>query len=279
MTDLVLSTVEYGEPKGPPVLAVHGGVSTSRQWARIATEGLPDRRWICPDLRGHGDSPKIPPGTIAQHARDLVTTLDSLGLGQVDLIGSSFGGRVAAELCRYSPSLVRSAILLDPPLMTKQEWLKFRKRRPGFKNLLTSEFQNLDEVLAPFAQDLAPSARPHAERDVKAFMERTDTGCYRARAKAEMLIPVFEKYGGVPISLGTFSGRVLLLVAGRFDAVTEKGHQALRSDLGTRLTSVTIDAGHALLWGRFEETVSEIAKFLDDEDRSQEGAAAAKRDD
>ncbi|MFC0534210.1 alpha/beta fold hydrolase [Phytohabitans kaempferiae] len=65
MSDAILSTTEYGNPTGTPVVALHGGRCTREYWLRTATEGIPRRRWICPDLRGHGRVTHTGSATIA----------------------------------------------------------------------------------------------------------------------------------------------------------------------------------------------------------------------
>lgn len=42
------------ETYGDPVLAVHGITGSGGRFERTA-ELIPERRWICPDLRGHGE--------------------------------------------------------------------------------------------------------------------------------------------------------------------------------------------------------------------------------
>lgn len=275
MIDLVLSTVEFGDHEGPPLLAVHGGGTRGQRWARMGTEGLPDRRWICPDLRGFGDSPKVPPFTIAQHARDIGIMLDALGLSCVDLIGLSFGGRVVMEVCRERPSRVRSAVLIDPPLMTTEEWLEFGSQHPILMAGYEREYDSLEEFAAAFAGDgaitdlssLSPAERQHVEKELTDILVRTETGRFRYRADPEAIRQAIEEVGKVPASVGAFPGEVLLLVAGGFDAVTEKGFEAFQSQLSDRLTTVTLDTSHALIEDDFEGAVAQVARFLDDQDR------------
>ncbi|MCK5750333.1 MAG: alpha/beta fold hydrolase, partial [Oricola sp.] len=52
-----LAYVEWGDPKGAPVLLLHGFTDTSRSWTQVLPY-LSDFRVIMPDQRGHGAASK-----------------------------------------------------------------------------------------------------------------------------------------------------------------------------------------------------------------------------
>lgn len=265
---MILSYAEHGDPSGFPIVGLHGGGATKQHWARVATEGIPERRWICVDQRGHGDSPKgKPPWDLEHNVRDILATLDSLDLDRVDLIGASGGGRIAAELSKSAPSRVRSVVLLDPPIMTPDEFTRFRDHHADA--LRVREFSDVSELLTLWHKELPASARPYAEQEWAAALEPSEHGGLRLRVDPDVWSAHIndETYFGGPFTFGNFPGDVLLLVAdrpigGRFHAVTDKGLGALRVELGPRLTSTTIDAGHSLLLGAFEEAVAHVTEFL-----------------
>src|SRR5450432_2238224 len=78
-----------GNPKGMPVLLLHGYPETHAMWHRVATRLASRYRLVIPDLRGYGDSTKPQPATTpeldhAQHSKramadDLVALMRSLG--------------------------------------------------------------------------------------------------------------------------------------------------------------------------------------------------------
>jgi lipase len=264
-SDLVLAVREYGLGSADGVVvALHGSHCTKEAWERIGTEGLPGRRWICPDLRGHGESPGRPPWTIAQFARDVVVTLDAIGVaGPVDVVGSSFSGAVAAELVRRIPGRVRSVVLIDPVLMTREECLalvaRLRRTRVG------PEFDTPEELIDPLLDEVPADARSYLRRELATRLEPNGAGRFRFRARESDVEAVLGDLGeAMPVSFAGFAGRVLLLEAGRGDAVSEAGRERLRSELGDRLTRVRLDAGHVLLWYAYAETVAEIDRFLKD---------------
>ncbi|HEY3613609.1 MAG TPA: hypothetical protein VGK92_07890, partial [Gaiellales bacterium] len=64
------------------------------------------------------------------------------------------------------------------------------------------------------------------------------------------------------VSLADAAKPVLLLVAGQEEIVRPELRAALARDLGDRLTTVEIDAGHMLYWEAFDETAGALRSFL-----------------
>ncbi len=100
------------------VVLLHAGVCDHRMWDAIVP-ALHDagRKVVAPDLRGFGSRPvgHAP----FSHATDVLALLDGLGADQADVVGASFGGRVALEVAARAPGRVRSLALLAPAL---PEW-------------------------------------------------------------------------------------------------------------------------------------------------------------
>lgn len=96
-----------------PVLAVHGVSSNNRLWSWVL-DAAPEVSLIAPDLAGRGGTPARPgPSSVADHADQLVTLLDALGLDRVHLLGMSLGGFVVTELAARHPDRVRTVTLVD----------------------------------------------------------------------------------------------------------------------------------------------------------------------
>ncbi|WP_063819067.1 alpha/beta fold hydrolase [Herbidospora cretacea] len=107
-----LAWKEAGRPGGVPVVLIHGLTGSSATWDRIAP-ALGRRRWIAPDMRGHGASPRHADYSLELMAADTLAFLDARGLTEIDLVGHSMGGRVAALVARDRPGLVRRLVLED----------------------------------------------------------------------------------------------------------------------------------------------------------------------
>lgn len=106
--------VEAGDPKGLPVVFIHGFPFSHAMWsAQLGSLGR-GRRLIAYDLRGHG---RTPPGdglfTIEAFVDDLLRLLDFLRVERAVLCGLSMGGYVALRAVERAPERVRALILAD----------------------------------------------------------------------------------------------------------------------------------------------------------------------
>ncbi|WP_270888578.1 alpha/beta fold hydrolase [Pedococcus sp. 5OH_020] len=95
---------------GRAVLLLHAGVADRRMWDPVVPSLSHSFRVVRPDLRGFGETP-LPPEEYAD-ADDLDALLDSLGITDAAVVGSSFGGRVALELATLHSARVSSLVLL-----------------------------------------------------------------------------------------------------------------------------------------------------------------------
>jgi lipase len=264
MTDagLVLPVTRYGDPSGRPLLAVHGITDTKATWAKLAADGLPERQWICVDLRGHGDAPGDRPWTLLQNAHDVLATVDSLGLDRVDMIGHSFGGRVSAVVANHAPHRVESLMLLDPRAMSHDEAADFHRAQYSAPY---PTYRSHSEIIAQRTEGLRVAARVHAEHDgaMAKYRHGADGRIY-LRANEQIARVLLTEMNQAPCpSLEAFPGTVLLLKSATSGVVTESGLSLLAAQLGTRLTVATLEAGHYLWWEAFDETVTHVRDFLE----------------
>ncbi len=106
-----------GAEGGVPVLFIHGNASGSRFWEETLAALPTDYRGIAPDLRGFGGSETKPVDAtrgLRDYADDLRGLVETLGLGQVHLIGWSLGGNVAIQYALDHPGAVASLVLVAP---------------------------------------------------------------------------------------------------------------------------------------------------------------------
>jgi pimeloyl-ACP methyl ester carboxylesterase len=99
-----------------PVLLIHSGGFTSRQWRKLVELLSPRFRAAAPDLLGYGESGRWPDGE-PFHFRQDVDYLESLldrDLGPAHLVGHSYGGFLALQLALRRPDLVRSIAAYEP---------------------------------------------------------------------------------------------------------------------------------------------------------------------
>ena len=105
---------------GPPVLFVHGGTTSGVSWATLAAR-LTGFRCILIDRPGTGASQPLPERidreTLPKLGEDLIVdVLDALGLDDVHLVATSFGGYLALHTCAAHPDRVRRMVQFSWPV-------------------------------------------------------------------------------------------------------------------------------------------------------------------
>lgn len=95
---------------GEPLLLLNGIAMSVASWEPMAARLAEGYRVIRCDLRGQLMSPGDPPPTAVGHAADVVRLLDGLKVERTHLVGTSFGGAVAALVAARWPERVRSLV-------------------------------------------------------------------------------------------------------------------------------------------------------------------------
>lgn len=109
--------VRQRHPKGTPaVVFLHGWLDHSHSFDWVL-EHLPDTwRLVLIDFRGMGRSEHVPRGgtySFPDYLLDVESTLDTLSLSEVHLVGHSLGGNVAAAYAAARPARVKSVTLIE----------------------------------------------------------------------------------------------------------------------------------------------------------------------
>ena len=112
-----------GNPKGPPLLLLHGYPQTHAMWQRVARLLAPHFSLVIPDLRGYGDSTKPGPAATpdedhAQHSKramaaDVAALMSGLGHTRFAIVGHDRGGRVAHRLALDFADRVTKLAVID----------------------------------------------------------------------------------------------------------------------------------------------------------------------
>src|SRR5258708_23041562 len=107
---------EFGDPAAPTLLLIHGYTASTYVWKAsapiLAENGF---RVIAPDLLGFGysDKPRWFDYTIESQTRMISRFMNRLGIGRATVVGSSYGGAVAATLSLDYPERVEKLVLVD----------------------------------------------------------------------------------------------------------------------------------------------------------------------
>ena len=101
---------------GPPVLLLHGFTGSGAGMMAWLPELPRTHRTLAVDLLGHGDSDSPPPGrqTVEHQAADIALILGRVGASPADVLGYSFGARVALRIAIDAPDSVRGLVLESP---------------------------------------------------------------------------------------------------------------------------------------------------------------------
>jgi pimeloyl-ACP methyl ester carboxylesterase len=114
------TTLFYDEAgTGQPLLFIHGMCGDAGVWADQMCRLAPQFHCVAYDRRGHSRSPlgEIAERTVELHADDAAQLILELKLAPCLVVGSSGGARIALDLIRRYPDLVRGAVLSEPPPM------------------------------------------------------------------------------------------------------------------------------------------------------------------
>ncbi|SEH19912.1 haloacetate dehalogenase [Sphingopyxis sp. YR583] len=104
---------------GPPLLLLHGHPQTHLTWFKVAPELAKRFTVVATDLRGYGDSEKLPGDALHLNyskramAADQVAVMTALGFGRFDVVAHDRGARVAHRMALDHPDRVARLVLLD----------------------------------------------------------------------------------------------------------------------------------------------------------------------
>jgi len=223
---------------GPPVVMVHGLlIGSLASWYFTAAPALAkDHRVRVYDLRGHGRSERAKTGyDVRTLAADLAALTSDLGV--VDVVGHSWGARVARRVALDHPARVRRLVLVEAPL-------------PPSSTVEMSAFLEADparwlDALPPQLREAAESGRRQAKRLIESLgfliLESSLLADLRAEpdiddAELERLrIPVLLAYGDRSSCLAA-GRRLERVIAGSRLAVLHGGHY-LHLDARAELTA------------------------------------------
>jgi pimeloyl-ACP methyl ester carboxylesterase len=112
-----LFATEIGEGKN--IMFIHGWTCDSHDWSWQLSFFESRYRVVAVDLRGHGRSELMPPGTYtpADYVADIEAFAATKYSGQkFILVGHSMGGQIAARLAAKRPDLVSAVVSVDGSL-------------------------------------------------------------------------------------------------------------------------------------------------------------------
>ncbi|MFZ1870084.1 MAG: alpha/beta hydrolase [Steroidobacteraceae bacterium] len=111
---ITLGYVQLGDPRGVPVVLIHGYTDSDLDWAPLVPYLSPQLRLVLIDLRGHGVSSKPECCyTRLDFAYDVKLLLDALGIQRADIVGHSLGSMIAQTFAEYWPQRTARVVLIS----------------------------------------------------------------------------------------------------------------------------------------------------------------------
>lgn len=265
LDDITLAYQRAGA--GPPLLLLHGFTGSADEWAELTPQIAPLRDLIAVDLIGHGRS--AAPGDPARYAmdrcvQDLLALLDQLGVGRVDVLGYSMGGRVALHLAAAAPGRVGRLLLesASPGIADPAE----RAARAEADDALAARIER--EGLAWFVDYWASiplfASQAALPADVRAALRERRLGG-SARGYANSLRGIGA---GRQASLwGRLSelDMPILLISGEIDIKYDELNRAMAALLPRARHAVVAGAGHTVHLERPRAFAELVVGFLKDE--------------
>jgi pimeloyl-ACP methyl ester carboxylesterase len=99
---------------GPPLVLVHGGGCTHRDWHGLVAALSGDLTVLTLDLRCHGQSSgSLAECTVERWASDVNALIEALNLAPAVLVGHSLASRIVVEAASQKPPNAAGLILLD----------------------------------------------------------------------------------------------------------------------------------------------------------------------
>ena len=253
-----LHAYEWGDPRGEPLVCLHGVTGYAGVYQRLAEERWHERRVLAFDLRGHGRSGWDPPWTFATHVEDLAETLEALGLSTADWVGHSFGGRLVLELAAVHPQLVRRAALLDPAIQLLPHVAlavaDLERREP----IYGSAEEYVKERLLAYPD----SPRAAIEHEAAQHLEPQRDGSLRRRTCQAAAVSIYGELASAPPPPSTLAAETLVLYAPAYGLVRADQLETYRAALGDRLRIVEVPGSHIVQWDAFDEVAAAVEQLV-----------------
>ena len=179
--------VDVGSGEEDPVVLVHGLGGQWQNWLENVPRLALDRRVVAMDLPGFGLTPEPEDEelSIPGYGRCVNALCDKLGLGEVDLVGNSMGGYVAAEVAIQFPQRVSRLVLVSAAGISSAETLQ-------------APILTFGRIATAIATNSAARFRHLAARPITRHMSLALVARHPRLLKADLAYEGFMKGAGKP---------------------------------------------------------------------------------
>ena len=250
---LVLPCVAVGDPRGTPLLMLHGYTDSWRSFEPLLPHLPSSIRAIAFTQRGHGDASKPISGYRPQDfASDLNELMDALELEAAVVLGHSMGSYIAQCFALDYPSRTLGVVLVGPFLAPKSN--------PGIAELWTAVSQFEDPISPDFALEFQQST---LAQPVPKMLLNTVTGeSLKTPARVwRAALQELRKADHIA-QLGRIQAPTLVVWGDRDGLFTRADQEALQLAIPNAELLVYQGAGHALHWEEPERFGQDVSNFV-----------------
>lgn len=176
---------------GAPLVLVHGYLGGSRQWDGVVPVLKQHFEVITLDLAGYGMANHLAaPTDLADHARNVLATMDHMGIERFHLLGHSMGGMIVQEITSQAPDRVNKLVLYAtgplgciPGRFETMERSRERLREDGVQRTATRICATwlLDREASPAFEALSALATQASEQAASAGLSAMESWDGRER--------------------------------------------------------------------------------------------------
>jgi pimeloyl-ACP methyl ester carboxylesterase len=246
---LMLQYRESGDPRGIPVILLHGVTDSLRCWKPF-TDALPrSLRAIAVSQRGHGDSSK-PKGDYgsAAFAGDLAALMDGLGLSRAHIVAHSMSTWIAQRFARDYADRVESLTLIGGFVTLAGN--------PGVEEMIAA-INGMESIERAFAQAFqeATVSKPLGPAYLDMVVEES------LKAPAHVWRAAFSAMAGEEPETTPISCRALLISCEKDEFFSDKDRREVAS-LFVDAQKIDYPLGHAPHWEEPARVAKDIAAFI-----------------
>lgn len=252
----MLNVLSYpSDGTAPPVLIVHGLYGSARNWG-VISKRLSDRGPVfAVDQRNHGLSPRHATHTYPDMAQDLAEVITESGLGPMDVIGHSMGGKAAMVLALTKPELVNRLVVADiAPVTYTHSQLQYIE---AMQKLDLTQIEKRSDAHAKLADYIDDPAL------ISFFLQSVDLKTKSWHLNLDVLASEMPRIIGFPEVTGAFDGPTLFTSGAQSDYVAQDHRPKIKTLFPNAVFAKIKDAGHWLHADKPREFEAVLRGWLD----------------
>jgi non-heme chloroperoxidase len=252
-TGVTLEYVERGDPRGTPVIFLHGVTDSWRSFEPMLPHLPASIRAIAVTQRGHGGSSRPEGYRYTDFSADVAGLLDALQIRSAVVVGHSMGSLVAQRFAIDHPERTAGLVLLGA--------LPTIKGHPDVQALWDGALANLTDPVDPaLAREFQVStlAQPIAPALLDTYVAES------LKVPARVWQATFREFLDTDFSadLGRITAPTLVIWADKDGFSRRQERDALAAGIRGATVKDYVGAGHAMHWEEPARVAGDVAKFV-----------------